>query len=86
MRFAWLKKNTPNQVVMKRGVAHPLSLIRMAYNIIWWVPMLLSFTHVIDYRAGFIAFFSVTVFRLFINIYVNYALDIEKFERFPLKA
>ena len=71
---------------MKRGVAHPLSLIRMAYNIIWWVPMLLSFTHVIDYRAGFIAFFSVTVFRLFINIYVNYALDIEKFERFPLKA
>ena len=86
MRFARLRKNTPNHVEMKRRVTHPLSLVRMAYNILWWVPMLLTFTRVIDYRAGFIAFFAVTVFRLFINIYVNYALDLEKFDRFPLKA
>ncbi len=86
MRFARLKANLPNHVSIKRKVTHPLSLIRMVYNIIWWIPMLLSFTGVIDYRAGFVAFFIVTAFRLFINIYVNYALDLDKFERFPLKA
>ncbi|UCC17112.1 MAG: hypothetical protein JSU58_00745 [Dehalococcoidales bacterium] len=86
MRFARLKKNSSNHIPVKRGVTHPLSLFRLAYNVIWWMPMLLSFTGVIDYRAGIIAFFAVTVFRLCINIYVNYALDLEKFERFPLKA
>jgi hypothetical protein len=48
--------------------------------------MLLSFTGVIDYRAGFISFFTVTLFRLVVNVYVNYNLDLEKFEKFPLKA
>ncbi|MFC1947453.1 hypothetical protein ACFLXY_05995 [Chloroflexota bacterium] len=86
MRFARLRKNTPNHVSMKRGVTHPLSIIRLVYNVVWWIPMLLSFTGVIDYRTGFIAFFTVTVFRLFINIYVNYSLNLEAFEKFPLKA
>jgi phosphatidylglycerophosphate synthase len=86
MRFARLRKNTPNHIAVKRAITHPLSLVRMVYNVIWWVPMILSFTGVIDYRTGFIAFFAVTVFRLVVNIYVNYNLDLEKFEKFPLKA
>ena len=86
MRFARLRKNTPDHVSIKGKVTNLFSLIRMVYNVIWWVPLVLAFTRVIDYRAGFILFFAVTALRLCINLYVNYALDLEKFERFPLKA
>ena len=56
------------------------------YNVIWWLPIVLAFTKVIEYRTGFYCFFIITVFRAFFQTYFrNNILKGEKAEIFPLK-
>lgn len=71
MRFAWLREKSGNTVSVKQAFTHPLSLIRQAYNITFWVFLLPFFT-TMAYSAGFIAFTIVIFIRLvlgFINPY-----------------
>jgi hypothetical protein len=87
MRFAWEKKKTGRDVsTNKRGFSHPLNLIMVAYNIVWWIPIILPFTGVIEYQTGFIAFLVVTVIRLVANIVRNNVLNPEKAVDFPLRS
>jgi len=86
MRFAWIRKISSAEDPPKRVFTHPLNLLMMAYNIIWWIPIILPFTGVISYRAGFIAFFVVTVIRLVANLIRNNVLKGEQAESFPLRA
>ena len=86
MRFAWIRKNSANHVSVKRVFTHPLNLIMMAYNVVWWIPIVLPFTKTIDYRTGFIAFLVVTVIRLVANLIRNNVLKLEQAESFPLRA
>ena len=86
MRFAWLRKNSSGQAPARRVFTHPLNLLMTAYNIIWWVPIILPFTGVMDYRTGFIAFFIVTLVRLVANLIRNNTLKLEQAEVFPLRA
>ena len=59
--------------------------IFFVYNIAYWVPMVLPFTPVIDYRTGFITFFGIVIIRGIINAYRNNFLTLEQGERFPLR-
>ena len=60
--------------------------IFFVYNIVYWVPVVLPFTPVMDYRTGFIAFFGIVVTRAIINAYRNNVLTLEQGERFPLRV
>jgi hypothetical protein len=86
MRFAWIRKKSSAGDPPKRLFTHPLNLLMVAYNIIWWIPIILPFTGVISYQAGFIAFFVVTVIRLIANLLRNNVLKGEQAESFPLRA
>ena len=86
MQFAWERKNSGKDVTVKKGFTHPLNLIMMAYNIFWWIPIILPFTGVIDYNTGFIAFLVVTVIRLVANLIRNNVLKPESAFDFPLRS
>lgn len=70
----------------KLRFTHPLNLIFVAYNVpVYWIPVILPFTKIIDYRTGFIAFFIVIIIRAVSNLYRNNFLTLEQAERFPLR-
>ena len=60
--------------------------IYIAYNVIWWIPIVLPFTRVIDYRAGFILLFVITLIRAAANLYRNNVLSPEQAAYFPLRS
>ena len=84
MRFAWIKKNSPDWVPAKRSVLN--KTIFVSYNVIYWIPMILPFTGAIEYRTGFIAFFLFIVLRAFINLFRINFMKPEQAEKFPLRA
>ena len=85
MRFAWLRENSANQVSIKQGRTHPLALIRVAYNAVFWI-FLLSFFTSMEYGAGFIVFTVVIFIRLLLNLYTNHVLkQPEQYESFPFR-
>jgi len=86
MRFAWQRKKSAGPLPAKLRFTHPLNLLFVAYNVVWWIPIVLPFTRTIDYRTGFIAFFVVTVIRLIANLLRNNILKPEHAESFPLRA
>ena len=84
MRFAWLRESSANDTSVKQSVTN--RLIFIAYNIVWWIPIVLPFTGIIDYRTGFVAFFVVTIIRAAANLYRNNVLTPKQAESFPLRA
>jgi hypothetical protein len=84
MRFAWLRENSGNDVPVKQSFAN--RLIFIAYNVVWWIPIVLPFTKAIDYRTGFIAFLIITIIRAIANLFRNNVLKGEQAENFPLRA
>ena len=86
MRFAWEKKKAGNNTSVKHGFIHPLNLVMIADNIVWWIPIILPFTGVMNYKTGFIAFFIITVIRLGANVLRNNILGPEQAVDFPLRS
>jgi hypothetical protein len=86
MRFAWLRENAANYVAVQQAFMHPLSLIRKAYNIVFWIFLLPFFT-VIEYRTGFLVFTVIIAIRLGLNLYTNNALDLtpEQYDSYPFR-
>ena len=85
MRFAWLKKNSADYVLVKQGFTHPLALIRKAYNVAYWA-FLLPFLTAVDYSTGFIVYTVIILVRLGANLYVNILnLKPEQFDSFPFR-
>jgi len=86
MRFAWLRKNSANYVAVKQGYTHPLNLIRLAYNAVFWIFLLPFFT-AMEYGTGFILFTVIIFVRLGVNLYTNNVLNLtpEQYESFPLR-
>lgn len=83
MRFAWLRKNSANDVSVKQGCAYRLTYV--TYNAVFWI-FLLPFVTTIDYSTGFIAFTVVIFVRLGANLYVNaLKLQPEQFESFAFR-
>ena len=87
MRFAWLRENAENYEAVQQGCAHPLVLIRTAYNIVFWVFLIPFLFAKIDYGTGFIAFTIVIIVRLVLNLYTNNFLNLtpEQFESYPFR-
>ena len=84
MRFAWLREKSGKDVQVEQSLT--TRLIFIAYNVIWWVPVVLPFTKIIDYRTGFIAFLIITIIRAMANLFRNNVLEGEQAEYFPLRA
>ena len=84
MRFAWLRENAADHVSVEPSLAN--RLIFVAYNLIWWIPIVLPFTGLIEYRTGFIAFLAITIIRAVANLYRVNVLTPERAEVFPLRA
>ncbi len=87
MRFAWLRKNSANNVLVKQSITHPLTLIRYAYNIVFWIFLLPFFT-TMEYSTGFMALTVIIFVRLGLNLYTNNILNLtpEQFTRFPFRV
>ena len=85
MRFAWIRENSAGPVPAKLRFTHPLNLIFVAYSVVYWIPIILPFTGVIDYRTGFTAVFVVIIIRAVANLYRNNVLKPEQAESFPLR-
>jgi len=84
MRFAWLREQSGNDAPAEQSLSNRLILI--AYNVIWWVPIVLGFAKVIDYRTASIAFLIITIIRAVANVYRNNVLAPEQAETFPLRS
>jgi hypothetical protein len=86
MRFAWLKENSEDHVAVQQAFTHPLSLIRKAYNLVFWIFLLPFFT-AMQYSTGFIVFSVIILIRLVANLYTNNVLDLtpEEYDAFPLR-
>ena len=84
MRFAWLREKSGDSAPAQSSAINQLILI--VYNLIWWVPIVLGFFKVIDYRTAFITFLIITICRAIANVFRNNVLPPEQGERFPLRA
>ena len=84
MRFAWLREKSSDPVPAKAGLAS--RLIMAVYNIVWWIPIVLPFTKLMDYRTGFAALFVITVFRSVAVLIRTNLLTLEQAEVFPFRA
>lgn len=86
MRFAWLRKNSTNYISVKQGYTHPLALIRIAYNVAFWIFLLPFFT-AMEYGTGFILFTVIILVRLGANLYSNHVIkQPEQFESFAFRS
>ena len=85
MRFAWQKNKSTGNVSDTMKPAGLTRLIMVAYNIIWWIPIILTIVRIIDYRTGFITFLIITIIRLIANLIRNNVLTQEQAEKFPLR-
>lgn len=84
MRVAWQRKNSTDEMAVKLGGMN--SLLKLSYNAIWWIPILLAFIGTIDYSTGFITFIAITLGRLSVNLYLNNVLTLEQAECFPFRT
>ena len=87
MRFAWLRqKDTTGSTPAKLDRSPLHKLVTIVYNLLWWVPLVLVLTRVIDYRTGSISFAAITLLRAAANLYRNNFLPPERGESFPLRS
>jgi hypothetical protein len=84
MRFAWLRKNSEKNISVEQSRAN--RLIMTVYNLAWWVPILLPFINIINYRTGFITFTVISFIRLGANLYRNNILAPEQAENYPFRT
>jgi len=84
MRFAWINKDSANDVPTEQSSIN--RVIYIAYNVIWWIPIVLAVIKIIDYRTAFIALFVLTIIRAIVNLYRNNVLNPKQAENFPLRA
>jgi hypothetical protein len=84
MRFAWERENSPGHASVQQSFAS--RLVYAAYNVLYWVPIVLPFTRVVDYRTGFAVLFVVLIIRTGANLYRNNVLTLEQAESFPFRS
>lgn len=84
MRFAWLAKNPDNNGSIDSRSSN--RLILMAYNLLWWIPIVLVVIGVFDFGTGFITFAVITIARALINAYRNNILETPQAIGFPLRS
>ena len=84
MRFAWINKDSANDVPTEQSSFN--RVIYIAYNLIWWIPIVLVVFKIIDYQTAFIALFVLTAIRAVVNLFRNNVLNPQQAENFPLRS
>ena len=84
MRFAWQRENSPDKVSAKESTTG--RIIYIFYNVVYWLPIVFTFTKVIDYRTGFITFSLILIIRAVANFYRNNAPMADEGEYFALRS
>lgn len=84
MRFAWINKDSADDIPAKESSIR--QFIYIAYNLIWWIPIVLAVFKIIDYWTAFIALLILTAIRAVVNLYRNNVLNSMQAESFPLRA
>ena len=84
MRFAWINKDSANDVPTGQNSIN--RAIYIAYNLIWWIPIVLVIFKIIDYQTAFIGLFVLTAIRAIVNLFRNNLLNPQQAENFPLRS
>ena len=84
MRFAWQRENSADKDSAKQSSTS--RIIYFIYNIVYWAPIVLTFTKVIDYRTGFKTFSVILIIRAAANLYRNNAPMADEGEYFALRS
>lgn len=84
VRFAWIYKESTNAIPSKESTIN--RIVYIAYNLIWWIPIVLAVIKIIDYQTAFIALFVLTLVRAVVNLYRNNLLTPEQAVSFPLRS
>ena len=84
MRFAWLRDKAVSAPAIAMSPASRLLFV--AYNVVWWVPVVSAVGGIVSYRTGFLLFLAITIFRAAANLYRNNILPVEAAQRFPLRS
>ena len=82
MRFAWLRTREGRDVPAATSSER---LIHIAYNVAWWVPVVMPILGVFSYRVAFVAFLAVTLVRALVNSYRINVMPVAAAERLPLR-
>lgn len=64
---------------------HPLFILFVAYNLLFWLPIVLVIVGAIDYRTGAIGILVITAFRAMANAYRTNFLTLEQAEVYPFR-
>ena len=83
MRFAWLRTKESRD---RPAATSSERLTLIAYNVAWWIPVVLPILGVISYRAGFAAFLAITVVRALVNGYRINVMPVTAADRLPLRS
>lgn len=83
MRYAWLREP---EGLEEPAMSTSARLIYIAYNVIWWLPVVFVALGVWSYQVGAVGFVVVTILRALINLYRNNVLSTEAAQDFPLRA
>ncbi len=84
MRFAYLREKSGKDKKIENGTIN--LIIMIVYNVVWWLPIILSFSKVMEYKTGFISFFVITIIRAIFNLFRNNILKGDTAEKFPFRA
>ena len=84
MRFAWQRENSADKDSAKQSSTS--RIIYITYNVVYWLPIVLTITNVIDYRTGFITFSLILIIRAAANLYRNNAPMADEGEYFALRS
>lgn len=84
MRFARLSPDTAPNVNLLRDALY--TVIFVAYNIIYWLPMIFVILGNIDLPTAFVSFSIIIAVRTALNFYRMNVLPMEQGKIFPLRA
>ena len=84
MRFAWLQKRNDDHSAGDSGAFN--RIILAVYNLVWWLPIVLTLTETIDPRTGMLSFAAITLIRAVANWYRTNVLPLDEAINFPLRT
>ena len=84
MRFAWQRKKSAHKASARQSSTG--RIIYFTYNIVYWLPIVLTIIGIIDYRTGIIALSLILIARAAANLYRNNVPTAEEGEYFALRS
>ena len=84
MRFAWLRSKEGSEEPPLMTPADRVTFV--VYNVIWWVPVILTVLGFLSFWAGSLGFMVMSVLRAVTNAYRINVLPVDAAHRFPLRS